>query len=556
MDLEVQLVSPAVWTQVCSGSFSGLRPRESRLAKGLLMHGHNRHVGITPDLCRSFATIMLDPEQRVRSSPVGASVLGRLTQQLKGAEKGQATPDDGTIRNRQQELMLRSKPVYFLLQVILPLVESGISSLGQSMLFSAKDEEGSPPKDEYLKYQDALNQKIIELCEIEEGPANLFWADRALTISSSAKTKTGASLALRQLPDTDMLSVAYLLRLSPRVKAPVEGAKQIHLPDCDQQIQQVLRQREGGVNGIKITNSLDDIDSMLHSELAYPDTMLLDKLANSGYMVYERNPKKQEQKDVLIVGVMPPNIGGDNTRAWLKGCWFETMARLSSILIRANLSKSDFSWIHSDPSGNPKFCEFPVRQFAEGEYVKDDFTRAYRGRFLTGLNWLPDFLDEGAGQYIRREDPMENGVNLASHESGIQQDEDSKWAGDAWRGYIDERVKSDIEAQGAEEWTSQYRHIHIMTFQPTSGKSDEETPASFIKQYLHLFNLSTQQKRYVSVVWVPDTMQTVGDLSCWFSDKLMQLETRLANTTHDEQMTSSWLVNGWLKNLIREIWNG
>jgi hypothetical protein len=328
------------------------------------------------------------------------------------------------------------------------------------------------------------------------------------------------------------------------------------MPDSDQETQKVLMQREGGINGIEIITSLDGVSAMLQSELAFPDTMLLDKLANSGYMVYERNPKKQEQKDVLIVGVMPPNIGGDNTRAWLKGCWFETMARLSSILIRANLSKSDFTWIHSGPSGKPKFCDFPVRQFAEGEYVKDEFTRAYRGRFLTGLNWLPNFLEEGASRHVSLENRPKNEADVDGHDPDIHQDARSKWAGDVWRGYIDERVRSDVEAEAAEEWTSQYRHIHIMLFLPASDKSDGETHASYKKRYLHLFNLSTQHNRHVSIVWVPDTMQTIGDLSWCFSDRPRHLKTRIANTRHDEQMISDWLVTVWLKNLKREIWNG
>ena len=162
----------------------------------------------------------------------------------------------------------------------------------------------------------------------------------------------------------DAPALAYLLRLNPQVKSMAVNDKQIQVPQNEQQNQQIPKQQAAGVNGIRITRSLDDINAILHSELALPPELFVDKLANEGYLIYERNPKKQENRDVLVVGLTSPDICSENTLGWLKACWFEAMARLSLILLKAKLTKSDLDWVQADRSGNWRSFHHPIHKLA------------------------------------------------------------------------------------------------------------------------------------------------------------------------------------------------
>ncbi len=556
MVLDVSKVSSSTWRRAVSNSFSELNSREHCLANALLIFGQNRHIGITPSLARSIALSILNAEQGSRLPEPWDSVFKRLLQQIDCLEKGRVDIEERVKMGRRLVGILKAAPVYLLLKIILPVVESASRRLGRSMLFTESDDQGSPSLSEYMEYEQSLSNSISDISQDADRSTDLFWAERAAILLSYTKLRRLKESDGGRLPEMDMPALAYLLRLNPRVRSMPVNDKQTQLPENEQQIQKVPRQREGGVNGIKITRSLDEIGGILQTELAFPSVMIADKLANEGYMIYERNPKKQENRDVLVVGLMSPDICSENTLGWLKACWFETMARLSLVLLKAKLTKSDLDWIHTDRSGDWKSFHYPIHQLTDSGDVAESYSKWYRGHFLTALNWLPEFLSVGASLPRDRSRKQANGDDIEAFGTSTGSLAKDKWAEEAWQNYVRERVRIESESDTVEGWTSQYRYIHVMIFLPLSCKEDGDAPSAVLSRYLHRLHLSGQSKRYVSIVWVPESFQGIGDLSCWFSDGMLHLETRMAHTAHDEGMITSWLVSGWMKNLLKEIWNG
>ena len=50
-----------------------------------------------------------------------------------------------------------------------------------------------------------------------------------------------------------------------------------------------------------------------------------------------------------------------------------------------------------------------------------------------------------------------------------------------------------------------------------------------------------------------ESFQSIADLSCFFSDGMLHLKTRMSHAAHDEEMITSWVVSGWIKNLTKKF---
>lgn len=550
MVLEVSKVSPRTWRSAVSRSFDELNSKERCLANALIIFAQNRHIGITPSLARSVALLVLNADQKSPLPEPWYFVFKRVLQQIDCLEKGRIDIEERVNMGRRLTGMLRAAPVYTLLKIILPVVELASRRLGRSMLFTESGDQVSPSLSEYMEYEQSLSDSISEISQNTDQSMDLFWAERSAILLSYSKLSRLRESDEGRLAELDVPSLAFLLRLKSKVRNVEVSNKPVQLPENEQQTQKILKQREGGVNGIKITRSLDEISGILNTELAFPPVMIADKLANSGYMIYERNPKKQENRDVLVAGLVSPDIYSENTLGWLKACWFETMARLSLILLKAKLTKSDLAWVYKNRAGVWGSYHYPIHKLSESGDVTNSYSKWYRGHFLTNLDWLPEFLSfPQIGNYKNGDEIDNPGL------SGEALDKD-KWVEEAWRSYVKGRVESDSGDGTVDGWASQYRYIHVMIFLPISLKEEGDAPSAVLSRYLHQLNLLAQSKRYVSIVWVPESFQSIADLSCFFSDGMLHLKTRMSHTAHDEEMITSWVVSGWMKNLTKEIWNG
>ena len=163
-------------------------------------------------------------------------------------------------------------------------------------------------------------------------------------------------------------------------------------------------------------------------------------------------------------------------------------------------------------------------------------------------------MSVGASIIIPRERKQASGDDVGIAEtSAVELDED-RWVKDAWQSYGEDRVRTESSNNAADGWASQYRYIHVMIFLPISCKTDEAESSEILNRYLRQLRLSAQSKRYISIVWVPEGFQSIGELSCWFpKGNKLHLETRMKHTDHDEGVITSWLVREWIRNLIKEI---
>ncbi|MBL62108.1 MAG: hypothetical protein CMI30_01745 [Opitutae bacterium] len=555
MDLEVSKVPCSVGQRAVFDSFSNLEPRERRLAEALFVFGQNRHLGITPGVARSIAWAILNPDHGDSHPEPWSSLLKRLLRQIDSLHNGRLEIEERVNTGRRQVGLLKSAPIYLLLRVILPMVEVATRKLGRTILFSESDKGASLSLNQYLEYEQALIQSLVKVARDNDRSMDLFWSERAAVLSSYLRFKKLNDNDGGRLPEMDPAALAFLLRLNPKVRSLSVNDQQMQLPENEQQIQPIQKQREGGVNGIKITRSLDDIGAILHSELAFPSLMLMDKLSNEGFMVNERNPKKQDNRDVLVVGLMSPDLCSENTLGWLKACWFDAMSRLSLVLLKAKLFKSELDWIQADRSGNWKSFHYPLEQLADSEIVTENFSQWYRGQFLTTLNWLPDFLSVGSPLPKMRNGNHSVGEEADATSATSSVSVDDRWIKEAWQSHLDERALTSSESDSAQEWTSQYRYVHVMIFMPAALKTEGETPSSKLNRYLSQLALSSQSKRYVSISWIPESFKDIEDLSCWFSHSVLHLKSQTSSASRDDAMITSWLVNGWMRNLIKEIWN-
>jgi len=184
MVLEVSKIFSRTWKRAVSNSFSELNSRELRLANGLLIFGQNKHIGITPGLARSIAVLVLNAEQSGRLPKPWDSVFKRLLQQIDCLEKGRSDIEERVNMGRRQVDILRTMPVYLLLKIILPVVESASRRLGRSMLFTESDDQGSPSLSEYMDYEQSLSNSISDISRDADRSTDLFWAERAAILLS------------------------------------------------------------------------------------------------------------------------------------------------------------------------------------------------------------------------------------------------------------------------------------------------------------------------------------------------------------------------------------
>jgi len=541
MGLEVKKIAARTGRRAAKKSFAGLDPKEKQAAEGLLEFAQNRHVGLTPGLARSLAETLHQPENP--QSPWD-TIAKRLLQQMNSLETGSLEIKKRHHHGRRQARILKAAPVYFALRVAFPLVEHACRRVGETFLLSDSDRRILTDTVAYENHEQALCQAIEALAADTGRWATLFWAERAVAFANFLKNQKAREGESGMLPDIHVPGLSLLLRLQPKVKGVDVEYKPIQLPEDTQPIQKILKQREGGVNGIKITRSLDDVNGILHSELALPDVVLMDKLANQGYMVYERNPRKQEIRDALIVGFLSPDLTMGNTLAWLKSCWLETMARLSLMLIKARLTKSDLGWIEPGRRGDWALVHKAVDPLVEPCEKVDHFNRWYRGQFLSQLEWLPEFM------LARDGIPLEAPGEEDEEETGPK-----PWPRAGWRFYTEARAKQDADTGAPEEWISQYKYVHVMHFMPEFCQPEGQVPQPFLQNCLHELGLKTGGNRKSSVVWVPDTLTEIERLACWFDSGTLRLEPTMANSNPDEAALTSWLVSGWLRQFTREIWN-
>lgn len=384
-------------------------------ASQMVMEFHNRHIGLTYGVAYTLTRCLQSPCLPHDAPAPWREVLVRLNQELE-SEKPSSWRTRRQIRPTGR-ILLNGAPLYVLYRLVMPLVQLVSARIGLCYLAAAGSVSTQCPVEALLQHDQNMAHKIAQMASVRGDPElELFWIDRAITLATFSKSFRDQKLvrvsaaegavtehaymkSLRHqqlLPDPPPLSAALFYRLD----ALPEG---LHEYETLQRVPRRYRQerirwlREEGVSGITLSRSPDDIGQIRQSEMLYPPVLRADRLLNTGYLITEREPKRQKLRDVLIVGMLPPQAGDPGSRAFVKTCWFNTLVILSQILFRHRLFDSEFWWLEG--SNRERYSTAVARleelktELKPSNQIRVIGRPEFRRVFLNLIHWQPAFLD-------------------------------------------------------------------------------------------------------------------------------------------------------------------
>jgi len=555
--LKIRLVSPAVWRTVLATEFVATSEEITRFATEGLLALHNQHVGITPRLMAEVASALLEHASRPSADGILGRAFDRLAESLTvdGSSSALEYRDGGRLG-----ILLSHRPSYVLFRLVGPLVAAASRALGRSYLFCADEIDTDVSEEEYRDYQRELHEKSVLITEKpEENQAtawlDLFWRERALTLASISHPSLPRTGSSSPLPDPDPLAVALFLRLEPKVSERPRVREPARLAPFRQDVSR--GPGEGGVTGIRVTKRLEDMGSALISEWASHPIERLDRLVNTGFFAYQREPRDTENPDVLIVAQSPPIFWGTLAADLLKACWFDFAVRTGFVLHKMDLLTSEFRWIEGDPNGRARVCKFPLEglpSFPGGTQAR--LSEDYRRLFTHWLRWLPQFLDLRS-DFKSLTVPQAQTDRLTSIEQRTVVDLDiGQWLLDAWGDHstaksVDERSSHD-ETQMRKP--DDFGYVHVMNFLPHTDESAEHgvPDKAVLAQLSGRLRARNRYKGSTSITWVPSISASSAD---WGFTTLDRPRSRV--TQDNPNMTASnlagKLVECWLDHILKEM---
>ncbi|WP_143104083.1 hypothetical protein [Poseidonocella sedimentorum] len=153
-----------------------------------------------------------------------------------------------------------------------------------------------------------------------------------------------------------------------------------------------FRPKEGGVNGIRISNRVEDLPDATMSEFFMPPEAIAHRLLHEGILVRNRPPFRQPRRDLLSLCLCDRRAASEAT-AIVKAAWCDAALRLRIVLSQIGQDKSDLLWseqtglgVTSDHLGVEN-AEFPsgIDALAMKEHV--------RVSMLSRSGLLPHFAD-------------------------------------------------------------------------------------------------------------------------------------------------------------------
>jgi hypothetical protein len=484
---------------------------------------HDQHVGITPELAAELARLLLDPAAQGHAAGAWGAVCERLVEEL------------STFERYRFGLLLGAHPCYSVVRLALPIVEAACRQVRRCHLFCEDEIKTAVRRSDYVAHAKALARSIIQMAHKENGPFQLFWKERAITLAGFSRRPVTSDKDAA-LPEVDPAALGLLLRLEPDMPPSEQPSQRLRPLTTSPQRQKSRQQNEDGLDGVYVTRRLAELDRMLLSEFVYPPAVLADRIVHSGYLATRRQPKRERLRDVLVAAIMPGEMHTKLNADFVKACWFDSVMRLSLMLRQNRLHQSEFRWIEGDSFDRVRTCTFPLQNmptFTTAPESRPD--EMYRQAFMTALRWLPPYLNlydhfEGLAGYAAQADLASDNLERLR-----------RWCCAAWT------------AKGRPK-TDDYAFVHVMLFLPTRERTN--TPVSGAARLGRLrggLGLGPYPERHVSVTWVPETVQ---DLAGWSFDAWGRLESPLfrggpAGITGQE--LAGRLGRAWLDQWIKEI---
>jgi len=591
--LHVQLLSRSIWQPLTVEAFSAPDPQERLLAQATLTTFHNRHVGITPQLAAALAPVLLDPAQQTRAPAPWDAVIERLLDELlatNGTESAQAQ-----VRQRPRfGLLLSANPSYSALRIMMPIVLEACRQVGMCYLFCADEVAETITSAAYTAYADALAHQIRQIATRRDDQFQLFWQERAITLSSLSRQSQRAGSSTMSLPEMDPAALRLLLQLNPELSTE-QQAKKLPRLVTPLKRQRSLTRKEGGVDGIRVTRRMDDINNILMSEFMNPDLLLADRILNTGYLAIERPPERVKLRDVLIAALMPADVQPGLTVDFLKACWFDCLMQLSILLRQHKLHKSEFRWIEGDPFDRVRSDVFLLENMPIFDVALEEQANAgYRNEFLKALHWLPAYLDtRGTFQPLPEllGNPFAAQADPPTLDHATTRAEQlQRWLVAAWKRQDESREWQSKQATPSHQrqqrknqlTVAEFAYVHVMLFLPANQRNGQLQGFSARSgQLARLLQLDRGPNQHVSITWVPKQLapnhetnqppradQTAASSSIeeeeslpnqWsFEVKGGQAVPLLGGERNDlsGKEVAGALEQLWLEQLLKEMWRG
>ncbi len=568
------------------GVVNKLAPEE----KALLIMFHERHIGITPELARELAPVLLR----------GTCPLFGFGQQICGRLAAVFNPEKKSVRSNDIAGWIKNTPEYTILRIISPLIVHACQKIREIQLFC--DQTNLPTAEVDKNYHKKLSQELDQLCKTPDttnylrasSPDSweLFWQETAYMLRALNKPQMSSSK--NDMPAVHPPTAAFLFRLHDEPKPKNDEIfRRLHdlvilTPD----------RKQGGIQDIRVGRGLDDIEDMVFSEWVNPSAVWQDRVINSGYLAIEREARKEKRRDMLFMGVMPaitrrqknwqnPDQGKSELSAeFAKVCWFNFIAYVGQLLWQAGLTNSEFRWIEEDKFGRIHIESYILPNI----YLKSDNPRLQdqawvstadwsttRIDFLNRLQWLPHFVDKHTRYHplsffrrsqenVANNDPIEKIKNWL-HTVHKYQLENADWDKVPEQNHP---LVSALKAKGNKLAVADFLFAHEMIFMPTAIEGYNKHIAEMNKLKRQWYGqlkarigfARNDQRRNVNVVWTPPAILPTKEAPeeeqahpewGYTAPQYRAAEKLISPTEQDVHAIAVRLVETWLDELAREI---
>lgn len=518
----IKLMNPSQSGILLGQAFGRRSDPAEHLGRRMLGVLHERHIGITPRLALALGD-MLRPQGRALQETAWTKVVLRLT-----SEQGDKCTANAT------QVMLRSNLTFCLQRIVLPLMAEACRRIGCTWLFTAEGPADSASENEYRDYDQKLEWHLGELTL----NFAMFWKERGLSLASQSLHRFHRSM--ERVPLTPIADFSVMWRLTTSAQSDPQTKARHHLR-LHLEHQKNERHTEGGVDGIKQTHSLSDLQNMLISERLYPLPLLADRILNSGFMAHRRPPQRERRRDTLIVGLLPGSLQGTPSTAFVKTCWCEALCRLGAYLTERGMSACEFRWIEGNPLGHWRgqsvFPKVSTHRDKDSERRK---------ALLVLQAWLPSLLDVAAP--------------FRAPKSSSSRYPEFDWFSSAWADqrdhlyWVGQEEDLSPEDQGGPLSPRRFAHLHLMLFIPCTEEPDEERARQLCQSLPHALALGDQPQIRFSIQFVPENGKVNGSWMTKTPDMPLQPSQLLASATYHE--LASLLVHRWLEQWIGELYEG
>lgn len=348
-----------------------------RGSRRLLDLAHERHIPITPQLAQMLDGGPMDLGNRVQD------MARRVLEQPQVARRGQS---------------VRFELIFDF--AIAPLIRRAASDNGDAVL-SGEAAFLSLSKKEVDLWTNAMNARVAELLSDPELMGRSFWNLVGFALLSDSFSRANRGLrtsrqsaghfALSQEPDPALADI--LADVEPDFSHRSNRALKDKITRRASWRRSGIKPKEGGVEGIRLSRSVDDIEDALPSEMCLPREAMLVKLAEDGFLVKHRPPFRQPKRDLLLIGM----IGNDTDSAGLQLaiCAFaDACVRLWTMLRSSATPRADLVLVRNRLGHLQTACcriDYLLQIPARSTF---DFDRATRLGLLLNSNLVPDVLDQ------------------------------------------------------------------------------------------------------------------------------------------------------------------